>query len=338
MSIIKLSICIATYNRCRFLYETLLSIVKQLTNEVEVIIVDGASTDETYSVVNKFQKSQQNIKYIFLEKKGGVDQDFCQSVEMAKGKYCWLFSDDDLLKSGAIESVLNAIERDDFSLIIVNAELRSFDMNKVFRKSILFLKKDRIYDNDIQSQNHLLAETGSYLSFIGCVIIEREEWLKREKEEYFGTEFVHIGVIFQNFLPKPTLCLSEIHISIRLGNSQWSQRAFKIWIINWPKLIWSFNNYSKKSKRAVVCEEPLRQYWKLMYFRAMGLFTKKEYDEALKHKPQGKIVKIVSKIILITSGKGLNIFFNIYARVRKRIWMIDELKNSKYYIHVKDGA
>ena len=42
-----LSICIATYNRADFIGETLDSIIRQLTDEVEIVVVDGASTDAT---------------------------------------------------------------------------------------------------------------------------------------------------------------------------------------------------------------------------------------------------------------------------------------------------
>jgi abequosyltransferase len=46
-----LSICIATLNRARFLKETLARILGQASDEVEVVIVDGASSDGTEEVV-----------------------------------------------------------------------------------------------------------------------------------------------------------------------------------------------------------------------------------------------------------------------------------------------
>ncbi len=49
-----LSICIATYNRAEYIGETLESIIPQVTDEVEIVIVDGASTDNTSSVVKHY--------------------------------------------------------------------------------------------------------------------------------------------------------------------------------------------------------------------------------------------------------------------------------------------
>ena len=83
-----LSICVATYNRAEYIGETLESIIPQITDEVEIVIVDGASTDNTSSVVKHYIEVCKQINYIQLPSKGGVDQDFCKAVEFAKGEYC----------------------------------------------------------------------------------------------------------------------------------------------------------------------------------------------------------------------------------------------------------
>jgi glycosyltransferase involved in cell wall biosynthesis len=62
-----LSICIATYNRANYISETLNSIVAQLLDNVEVVIVDGASTDNTKEVVSIFVDKYPNFKYYLLE-------------------------------------------------------------------------------------------------------------------------------------------------------------------------------------------------------------------------------------------------------------------------------
>ena len=131
-----LSICIATYNRAEYIGETLESIIPQMTSEVEIVVVDGASTDNTGNVVKRYVEDCRQINYILLPSKGGVDQDFCKAVEFAKGEYCWLFPDDDLLKPGAISTVLNEIPKG-YSLIIVNAQVMNKDFSKVLENKRL---------------------------------------------------------------------------------------------------------------------------------------------------------------------------------------------------------
>ena len=58
MDDIRLSICIPTYNFGEFIGATLQSIIKQATDEVEIVVVDGASTDNTAEVVRAFQRMQ----------------------------------------------------------------------------------------------------------------------------------------------------------------------------------------------------------------------------------------------------------------------------------------
>jgi glycosyltransferase involved in cell wall biosynthesis len=61
----RVSIIIPTYNRCDFLYVTLLYIQKQMYSDIEVIIVDDGSTDNTHGIVELFKK-MITIKYIYL--------------------------------------------------------------------------------------------------------------------------------------------------------------------------------------------------------------------------------------------------------------------------------
>ena len=51
----KLSICIPTYNRAAYIGETLASIISQSNDDIEIVIVDGASTDNTADVVTSFK-------------------------------------------------------------------------------------------------------------------------------------------------------------------------------------------------------------------------------------------------------------------------------------------
>jgi len=86
----KLSICIPTYNRADYIGETLSSIISQSGDDIEIVIVDGASTDNTEGVVNEFQGRFENIHYHREKKNNGVDADLAKSVALAQGEYCWL--------------------------------------------------------------------------------------------------------------------------------------------------------------------------------------------------------------------------------------------------------
>ena len=96
----KLSICIATYKRGAYIAETIEAILHELPESVEVIIVDGASPDNTREAIEPFVRRSSVLRYIRETTNSGVDQDFDKAVGYARGEYCWLLSDDDILVPG----------------------------------------------------------------------------------------------------------------------------------------------------------------------------------------------------------------------------------------------
>lgn len=278
-SMIKLSVCIATYKRARYIGETLQSILMQLPSGVEIVVVDGASPDDTATVMARVLSEHSAVRYFREAINSGVDGDYDKAVSYAEGEYCWLMTDDDLLKPGAIAAVLSALSActDRADLVIVNSEVRTADMSSVLRTRLLPMEEDRQY----QPRDHeaLLAETAGALSFIGGVVIRRELWLSRDRLLYYGSLFVHVGVIFQAASSINAHVIAEPLISIRYGNAMWTSRGFEIWMFKWPALIWSFTGFSDRAKSTVCLREPWRKFRKLWLYRAIGGYSLVEYHQ-----------------------------------------------------------
>jgi len=329
---INLSFCIATRNRGTFIGATLESIICQATEQVEIVILDGASTDNTEEVVRRYQERFPQLRYYRQNTNLGVDHDFAEAVARAQGEYCWLFSDDDLLKSGAIQAVLDAM-KDQYGLIIPNAEVRNADLSKVLEPKRLQLSADRIYKPN--QNRRLLTEVGDHLTFIGCVIINRQLWNTREKEKYFGSCFVHAGVIFQSPLPEDTLVIAKPLISIRYGNALWLGKAFEIWMFKWPDLIWSFPDYPDSVKLQASPKEPWRRMRTLLLLRAKGAFTIKEYLEWLEPRLDSCWTRAVAKAIAQFPGQVANflgiVYYHAVWRHPGRMLVLLDLENSPFY-------
>jgi abequosyltransferase len=309
-----LSICIATYNRATYIGETLESIIPQLDDDVELLLVDGASTDNTEEVVRRFAQKDPRTRYVRLPAKGGVDQDYCKSVELARGEFCWLFTDDDLLKPGAVVAVKAAIN-EGHGLVVVNAEVRDRELSIILERQRIVMHNNREYaSNDME---RLFVDALNYLSFIGAVVIRRSIWLSRERESYFGTEFVHVGVIFQKPLPEPALIIAEPYIVIRYGNAQWTPRGFDIWMFKWPKLVWSFNHISKQSKQSVYSREPWRKLRKLIAQRSVGAYSIQTYRQYLSTMRAGTLWKFCAWLIACSPQKIFSGINYLYCRIKE---------------------
>ena len=270
----ELSICIATYKRGDFISRTLDSILAQITDEVEIVVVDGASPDNTSEVMAGYVSSYPQVKYFREKENSGVDADFDKAVGYATGKYCWLMTDDDLLRPNAISTVLAATEGDD-DLIIVNSTIRNVDLSVEFESQRLPHDADKAFGKVDREQ--MFMETAAYLSFIGCVVIRREFWLSRNRVDYYGSLFIHVGVIFQAPPVEKVKIIADPLIVIRYGNAMWTARSFEIWMFLWPQLVWSFPDFSDSTKRIVCRREPWRSIKALFHNRGLGAYTVAEY-------------------------------------------------------------
>ena len=274
----RLSICIATFNRATLLAITIESILPQLSEAVELVVVDGASPDETEAVLAAAATRSPYVRYERLQQKGGVDQDFCRAVEVARGAYCWLFCDDDRLEPGAVGRVLREIEAG-YSLVIVNARVMDRELAETLSEDLLGGARDQVIHGD--QLDILFSRIVPYVSFIGSVVIRRDLWRQREKEAYFGTEFVHVGVIFQEMIPGDVKIVSERLVTIRYGNAQWAPRASEIWLLKWPRLIWSFSNVSERAKRAKDNPGSWKCLQSLVLYRALGSYGLPTYRKLM---------------------------------------------------------
>jgi hypothetical protein len=326
----RLSICIATYRRAGFIGQTLASILPQLTDQVELVVVDGASPDDTPAVVARCFQGRADCRYIRLEQKGGVDQDYCRAVAQASGEYCWLMTDDDVLLPGAVAAVLRHLETGP-ELLVVNAQVAGPDLVQTLKPRKLKLACDRDFARDQQAG--LLALAGELLSFIGAVVIRRALWQGRQTEPYLGSAFVHVGVIFQAPLPGTARVLAEPLIRIRYGNAQWSPQAFEIWMFRWPQLIWSFAHLPASARAAVCPREPWRQTWTLLYMKARGALTWTQYRTHLAGRPLGWATRLRAAAIAAIPDTPANallslllVFLGPSARAARL-----ELRQSPFY-------
>ena len=270
----KLSVCIATYSRGRFIGETLNSILGQMSPQVELVIVDGASPDNTPEVVAQCLEQYPELHYYREKENSGADRDYDKAVGYATGEYCWLMTDDDVLIPGAVQRVLAAIEEGD-DLIVVNAEVWNVDLTQKLESPRLNVAADLKYSRE--SGENFFAEVANYLAFIGSVVIKRDIWMARDRSKYFGSLFIHVGVIFQRPPIEKVRVIADPLIMIRHGNAMWTPRSFEIWTMKWPQLIWSFRDFSNGAKQIVCGSRPRWRFKTLLYHRAQGSYSIAEF-------------------------------------------------------------
>jgi len=225
---ITLSICIPTYNRAKFIGETILSITSQASDNVEIVIVDGASTDNTEEVVNRFRNIFKNIVYYRRQNNMGVDRDMAKTVELASGEYCWLLSSDDVLKPGAIDRVLKEIKYK-YDIYLCNMTGCSLSLVPTIDTYWLFPKvKDKVFN--ISDRDQLLEYfrcanwLGALFSYMSSIIFCRKKWCDTKYDDNIdGTCYGHVFRLFSFIFQECKLkYIREQLVFWRMGNDSFS--------------------------------------------------------------------------------------------------------------------
>jgi abequosyltransferase len=197
-----LSICIPTYNFAEFLPATLQSILTQDgSNEVEIVVLDGASTDETPDIMAEFCAKNPQIRYYRLASKGGIDRDMAKVVDLASGEYCWLFSSDDLMSDGALRAALNEIQSGHDLYLCKHMECLK-DMTPLWEHPIL--KPDDPGNFELSNQAVRIGyferavNSEAFFSFMGGLIVNRATWNRVPlNEKFVGSCWAHVARFFE---------------------------------------------------------------------------------------------------------------------------------------------
>jgi hypothetical protein len=274
---VALTICIATINRASFIAETLDTIISQLAPDAEIVIVDGASTDDTRAVVERYLEHPA-VRYFVEATNSGVDADYDKAVQYARGRYCWLMTDDDLMLPGAVAEVI-AATADGIDAIVVNTQVRNRDLRTCLNPRQMAVTTGQDVDTGIDSP--ALRQAIQQLTFIGSVVVRRDFWLSRERTAYFGSLFIHVGVLFGNPPVSRLRLIARPLVILRYGNAMWTPRSFEIWMFKWPALVWSFDGLPAATRAAVVARQPWRRPGLLLMNRAAGAYSLAEFRRFL---------------------------------------------------------
>ncbi len=97
------SIITPVYNAERFLEDTIKSVQKQSYKNWELVLVDDCSKDSSSEIIEKFQNSDDRIRYIKLEKNSGAAISRNTGIKNAKGRFIAFVDSDDLWEETKLE-------------------------------------------------------------------------------------------------------------------------------------------------------------------------------------------------------------------------------------------
>ena len=107
----KISILIPTYNRVRFLPDAIESALSQTYQDIEILVLDDASPDDTAAVAGRY-RGEPRLRYIRHSQNLGITGNWRKGIEAATGDFFCLLHDDDTFEPEFVERLLEPLLQD----------------------------------------------------------------------------------------------------------------------------------------------------------------------------------------------------------------------------------
>ena len=160
----KISIVTASYNQGQYIEETITSVLNQNYPNLEYIIIDGGSTDNSIEIIQKYER---HLKFWVSEKDNGQAHAINKGLQYCTGEiFNWLNSDD-YLETGALEKIANAFGDDDVQMVA--GKVRNFSSTQ---------------EEIIPNQN--LSAEGLMCWQVGVKFVQPGVWLRLNNIEQCG--------------------------------------------------------------------------------------------------------------------------------------------------------
>lgn len=265
----KLSIIIPSFNQGEYLEETLLSVIDQNYPNLELIVIDGGSTDGSVEIIQKFES---DISYWVSEKDGGQAHAINKGLAVATGDFVAYMNSDDQYYPNAFEQIFSTLPKNaDF----IHGPVRTGE------------SPDSGIDLGIRQPKKLKpARLLKFFYKIDFMIPSQSVFIRRSFLEQTNQKFLDESLHF---------CLDmEWYFRIIAANA-------KIFQYTTPRAFFRYNNTTKTGSQNLKMEQEAVQ---IMYSKLREL-GKKEKDELLNTLLLHRILKKIWSGKIKMSLKGM---------------------------------
>lgn len=151
-----ISVIIPTYNREKLISRAIKSVMDQTYKDIEVIVIDDASNDNTEKVVSSLK--YDNLYYYKLKKNGGACKARNFGIDKAKGDYISFLDSDDEWEKDKLEKQYNFLKEKNVEIVSCNY---FYEKNGSIKRKINYTHDEKITLSELLNEN--IITTGSIL-------------------------------------------------------------------------------------------------------------------------------------------------------------------------------
>lgn len=321
------SICIPTYNGAKYIEETLNSALKQTYTNIEIVITDDSSSDDTVAICKRYAEQDSRIKVFENTSNLGLVGNWCESVEKASSEWIKFLFQDDLITPDCVELMITAALQHEVDFVISN---REYFFEPGFSKKIKRFyteklpKPDHIFESD---RVYTPQETGKLMApfvFNNCIGEPPTFLFKKSqhsRDDYPDTYFQLIDYVF---------------ILGKLLNHNFV-------FINKDLLRFRVHNSSETMKNTTIDTTDTKSFYKYLYIQ---FYEKIQLCYDLQHNPlYAEIKKHISKrkfniikhwlVIISYYRHGIDSVLPFYKQSALSDFIVDDFAKSYSYAKYK---
>lgn len=149
---IKVSVVLSAYNEAKTIERAMRSVLQQSFRNIELIVVDDASTDNTLEVIRTIAAVDGRVKIIRHEENLGLSATRCSGWKMAIGDYVQFMDGSDTLNPLAIEQMYNKAQMSGAEIVVMGSQRSS----RIFGIKIPYFVPSKVLQNDTTITRELL--------------------------------------------------------------------------------------------------------------------------------------------------------------------------------------
>ncbi len=221
------SIIIPVYNVEKYVEKCIDSVLNQTYKNLEIIIINDGSTDNSEQICKDYQKKDKRIKY-FQKENTGVSDTRNKGIELSKGKYICFVDSDDILNKTYIEDFIDCIKNNNCEMVCCNFQKFKSNCESLDVKDISKYTIEKRYN--VHNKYALLYEKfGGYIANkIFCADIIKNKNIKMDLDIYMMEDmnFVYKYIEYTNNI----ICIDKDNYKYRtlqttasknLRNTKW---------------------------------------------------------------------------------------------------------------------
>lgn len=247
------SIVVPIYNAENYLNNTISSIIKQTYKNLEIILVDDASSDNSVKICEEYIVKDKRIKLIRNNQNQGVSYSRNKGIDIATGEYILFIDSDDTVDSNYVFELVSANKRCMYDLVVCNFN------NIIVQKNTIKKRMKNIIDvslltgnffNDYYYINSVLTAPWGKLYKLKIIKLNNIRFTKIVAEDYvfnmeyyrFVKKYKFINLYLYNYFHRNVVSLSKM----------FTVNNFKMHLKVIKKEVYFLEKYNIKNKEKIL--------------------------------------------------------------------------------------